>query len=162
MAITLKKKPEIDLYGTRWLHLKLDEQGHLSPCDVEAEADLSLLVGSTGDPLFQSHHAMINRHMQAIDAQAGVGTSQFSPLTLADVQFDNIDNLLIGLVARHIIKDWKGVQDEAAPGVPADYTPERGQALMRQHPDAYWLALKTGTDIAVRADLRTQETVGKS
>lgn len=33
---------------------------------------------------------------------------------------------------------------------------------MRQHPDAYWLALKTGTDIAVRADLRTQETVGKS
>ena len=34
MAITLKKKPEIDLYGTRWLHLKLDEQGHLSPCDV--------------------------------------------------------------------------------------------------------------------------------
>ncbi|WP_446934221.1 hypothetical protein [Pseudomonas aeruginosa] len=81
MAITLKKKPEIDLYGTRWLHLKLDEQGHLSPCDVEAEADLSLLVGSTGDPLFQSHHAMINRHMQAIDAQAGVGTSQFSPLT---------------------------------------------------------------------------------
>ncbi|HHT4399906.1 TPA: hypothetical protein ACTY0H_006719, partial [Pseudomonas aeruginosa] len=85
MAITLKKKPEIDLYGTRWLHLKLDEQGHLSPCDVEAGADLSLLVGSTGDPLFQSHHAMINRHMQAIDAQAGVGTSQFSPLTLADV-----------------------------------------------------------------------------
>ncbi|MGA4816952.1 hypothetical protein ACPA9J_27660 [Pseudomonas aeruginosa] len=79
MAITLKKKPEIDLYGTRWLHLKLDEQGHLSPCDVEAEADLSLLVGSTGDPLFQSHHAMINRHMQAIDAQAGVGTSQFQP-----------------------------------------------------------------------------------
>ncbi|MFF6500392.1 hypothetical protein ACET33_18740 [Pseudomonas aeruginosa] len=38
MAITLKKKPEIDLYGTRWLHLKLDEQGHLSPCDVEAGA----------------------------------------------------------------------------------------------------------------------------
>lgn len=163
MAITLKKKPELDLNGTRWVHFKLDEDGeHLLPVDLEEGADLSLLVGSTASPLFKSHHALINRHMASIDAQARVGTREFDPIALEEVKFDSMDDMLIGLVAKHLIRDWKGVQEEEEKGIPAPYTPERGVVLLRQYPELYWLSLKTGTDIALRAEARAEETSGKS
>lgn len=163
MAITLKKKPELDLDGTRWVHFKLDDSGeHLLPNQSEEGADLSLLVGSTANPLFRSHHALIQRHMSAIDAQARVGTKEFSPLALDPLKFDSMDDMLVGLVSKHLVKDWKGVQEEAEKGVPAPYTQERGQVLLRQYPELYWFVLQTGADIAHRIKEKTQETVGKS
>lgn len=162
MAITLKKKPELDLHGTRWVHFKLDEEGgHLLPIDIEEGSDLSLLVGSTANPLFKSHHALINRHMTSIDAQARVGTREFDPIALEEVKFDSMDDMLKGLVAKHLIQDWKGVQEEEDPGVPAPYTAERGITLLGQYPELYWFSLKTGTDIALRAEARAEETSGK-
>lgn len=163
MAITLKKKPELDLNGTRWVHFKLDEDGeHLLPVDLEEGSDLSLLVGSTANPLFRSHHALIQRHMASIDAQTRVGSRDFDPAVLEPVKFDSMDEMLIGLVAKNLIQGWKGVQEEEEKGVPAEYTPERGRVLLGQYPELYWFALKVGTDIATRAAERTQETVGKS
>ncbi len=163
MAITLKKKPELDLNGTRWVHFKLDEEGeHLVPSEMEEGSDLSLLVGSTAAPLFRSHHALIQRHMASIDAQARVGTRDFNPVVLEPVKFDSMDDMLVGLVAKHLIQDWKGVQEEAEKGVPAEYTPERGRILLGQYPELYWLSLKIGTDIALRAEARAEETSGKS
>lgn len=163
MAITLKKKPELDLHGTRWVHFKLDEEGsHLLPIDMEEGSDLSLLVGSTANPLFKSHHALINRHMTSIDAQARVGTREFDPIALEEVKFDSMDDMLKGLVAKHLIQDWRGVQEEEEPGVPAPYNAERGISLLGQYPELYWFSLKTGTDIALRAEARAEETSGKS
>ncbi|MCY1559995.1 hypothetical protein D9M68_970840 [compost metagenome] len=54
------------------------------------------------------------------------------------------------------------MQEEAEKGVPAPYTQERGQVLLRQYPELYWFVLQTGADIAHRIKEKTQETVGKS
>jgi hypothetical protein len=161
--ITLKKKPELDLDGTRWVHFKLEKGSkHLKQVAVEEGADLSLLVGSTASPLFTSHHALIQRHMDRIDRQAQVGTKAFDPLALGSVVFDSIDDMLIRLVCSQLIQDWKGVQEEAEPGVPAEYTAARGEVLLNEYPELYWIALRTGTDVANRAEAQVKETAGKS
>lgn len=163
MAITLKKKPELDLHGTRWVHFKLDkETGRLAPHPVEEEADLSLLVASIMNPLYQSHLALIQRHIARIDMAAGVGTREFDPAALGEVAYDEQGRLLVVLASEQLIKDWKGVQEEEEPGVPAEYTPVRCQVLLNEYPELYLFAIQTGNDIAARIELRAQETVGKS
>lgn len=163
MAITLKKKPELDLHGTRWVHFKLDPvSGRLAPHPVEEDADLSLLVASIMNPLYQSHLALIQRHIARIDMAAGVGTRDFDPAALGEVAYDEQGRLLVVLATEQLIKDWKGVQEAEEPGVPAEYTPGRCKVLLDDHPELYLFAIQTGNDIAARIELRTQETVGKS
>ena len=65
------------------------------------------------------------------------------------------------LVAHHLIKDWQGVDVAERPGEPAPYTPELGKALIEQMPSVYFLALRTGVDIANRVEERIKESVGK-
>lgn len=163
MAITLKKKPELDLHGTRWVHFKLDkETGRLAPHAVEEGADLSLLVASIMNPLYQSHLALIQRHIARIDQDAGVGTQQFDPAALGEVAYDEQGRLLVALATEQLIKDWKGVQEAEEPGIPAEYTPARCKVLLDDHPELYLFAIQTGNDIAIRVKQRTEETVGKS
>jgi hypothetical protein len=163
MAITLKKKPELDLHGTRWVHFKLaKEGGRLAPHAVEEGSDLSLLVASIMNPLYQSHLALIQRHIARIDMAAGVGTREFDPAALGEVAYDEQGRLLVVLATEQLIKDWKGVQEAEEPGVPAEYTPARCKVLLDDHPELYLYAIQAGNDIAARIEQRAQETAGKS
>lgn len=146
MGITIAKKPELDIDGTRW---------------VEIAPGAKILVGSTAAPLYKSHYALIQRHLASIDMQTRVGTVEFSIAAAAPVVFEQEDEMLIDLVAKHLIKDWEGIDEADSPGVPAPYTPELCKALIRQLPKVYFLAIQTGSDIARRIEEKAQATAEK-
>lgn len=146
MAFTIAKKPELDINGQRW---------------VEFAPGAEILVGSIASPLYKSHQALINRHLALINQQAGVGTAEFSLGAIPDVELETDDDLFIELAAKHLIKDWKGVDVEEKPGEPADYTPELCIQLIKQMNSVYFLALRTATDIARRVEANAQATAEK-
>lgn len=146
MGITIAKKPELDLNGQRW---------------VEFAPGAEILVGSIASPIYKSHQALINRHLALINQQARVGTSDFSLSDIPDVELETDDDLFIELAAKHLIKDWKGVDVEERPGEPAPYTPELCIQLIKQMNSVYFLALRTGTDIARRVEEKAAATVEK-
>lgn len=144
--LTIAKKPELDIDGTRW---------------VEIAPGAKILVGSTAAPLYKSNYALIQRHLQSIDAQARVGTQQFTGESIGAVAFEDESELLIELVAKHLIKDWEGVDEIEKPGVPAPYSPGLCKQLIYQMPSVYFTAIQTGRDIAMRAAEQAQVTAGK-
>ncbi|KWW18803.1 hypothetical protein CMV24_29015 [Pseudomonas plecoglossicida] len=146
MGITIAKKPELDLNGQRW---------------VEFAPGAEILVGSIASPIYKSHQALINRHLALINQQARVGTAEFSLADIPDVELETDDDLFIELAAKHLIKDWKGVDVEERPGEPAPYTPELCIQLIKQMNSVYFLALRTGTDIARRVEEKAAATVEK-
>lgn len=146
MAFTIAKKPELDINGQRW---------------VEFAPGAEILVGSIASPLYKSHQALINRHLTLINQQAGVGTAEFSLGAIPDVELETDDDLFIELAAKHLIKDWKGVDIEESPGEPAPYTPELCIQLIKQMNSVYFLALRTATDIARRVEANAQATAEK-
>lgn len=146
MSITIAKKPELDLNGERW---------------VEIAPGAQLLVGSMGSPLYLSHLAVLNRHAGAINSQYGVGTADFSIAKLPEYELENIDSLYFDLVATHLVKDWKGIDVEDAPGVPAKYSPALCTALFKQMDSAYFAVLKAATDIAKRVERQAADTAEK-
>jgi len=146
MGITIAKKPELDLNGQRW---------------VEFAPGAEILVGSIASPIYKSHQALINRHLALINQQARVGTAEFSLADIPDVELETDDDLFIELAAKHLIKDWKGVDVEERPGEPAPYTPELCIQLLKQMNSVYFLALRTGTDIARRVEEKAAATVEK-
>lgn len=146
MAFTIAKKPELDINGQRW---------------VEFAPGAEILVGSTASPLYKSHQALINRHLALINQQAGVGTAEFSLGAIPDVELETDDDLFIELAAKHLIKDWKGVDVEEKPGEPATYTPELCIQLIKQMNSVYFLALRTANDIARRVEGNAQATAEK-
>ncbi|CAH0649168.1 MULTISPECIES: hypothetical protein [unclassified Pseudomonas] len=146
MGITIAKKPELDLNGQRW---------------VEFAPGAEILVGSIASPIYKSHQALINRHLALINQQARVGTSEFSLSDIPDVELETDDDLFIELAAKHLIKDWKGVDVEERPGEPVPYTPELCIQLIKQMNSVYFLALRTGTDIARRVEEKAAATVEK-
>lgn len=146
MAFTIAKKPELDINGQRW---------------VEFAPGAEILVGSIASPLYKSHQALINRHLALINQQAGVGTAEFSLGAIPDVELETDDDLFIELAAKHLIKDWKGVDVEEKPGEPAAYTPELCIQLIKQMNSVYFLALRTATDIARRVEANAQATAEK-
>ncbi len=146
MAFTIAKKPELDVNGERW---------------VEFAPGAEILVGSIANPLYKSHQALINRHLAAINQQAGIGTAEFSLGAIPDVELETDDDLFVELAAKHLIRDWKGVDVEEKPGEPAPYTPELCVALINQMPGVYFLALRTATDIARRIEEKAQATAEK-
>lgn len=145
MGITIKK-PELDLNGERW---------------VEFAKGAKILVASFGNSAFKSHKALVQRHLDAIDAQTKAGTASFSLAPVADIEFESGDDLFYELAARYLIKDWEGVDVAEKPGIPAKYTPELCIQLMQMMPDVYWLAIRTGLDILTRAEERAAETAKK-
>jgi len=146
MGITIAKRPELDLNGQRW---------------VEFAPGAEILVGSIASPIYKSHQALINRHLALINQQARVGTAEFSLADIPDVELETDDDLFIELAAKHLIKDWKGVDVEERPGEPAPYTPELCIQLLKQMNSVYFLALRTGTDIARRVEEKAAATVEK-
>lgn len=146
MGITIAKKPELDLNGQRW---------------VEFAPGAEILVGSIASPIYKSHQTLINRHLALINQQARVGTAEFNLSEIPDVELETDDDLFIELAAKHLIKDWKGVDVEERPGEPAPYTPELCIQLIKQMNSVYFLALRTGTDIARRVKEKAAATVEK-
>lgn len=146
MAFTIAKKPELDVNGQRW---------------VEFAPGAKILVGSIANPIYKSHQALIRRHLATINQQAGVGTEGFSVALMPPVEFETDDDLFIDLAARHLIKDWEGVDVEEQPGVPVPYTPELGKALINQQSSVYFLALQTALDIARRVEEKAADTAEK-
>lgn len=146
MGITIAKKPELDINGQRW---------------VEFAPGAEILVSSIANPIYRSHQALVNRHLAAINQQAGIGTADFSIGAIPDVQLETDDELFVELAAKHLIKDWKGVDVEEKPGEPAPYSPELCVALINQMPSMYFLALRTATDIARRVEEKAKATAEK-
>lgn len=146
MAFTIAKKPELDINGQRW---------------VEFAPGAEILVGSIANPLYKSHQALINRHLSAINQQARVGTADFSLDAIPDVGLETDDDLFIELAAKHLIKDWKGVDVEEKPGEAAPYSPELCVELIKQMSSVYFLALRTGADIARRIEEKATTTAEK-
>ncbi len=146
MGLTINKKPELDINGSRW---------------VEISEGAKILVGSIANPMYKSHQALVKRHLAAIDLQTRVGTKSFSLADIPNAEFEGDDDLFIDLAARHLILDWEGVDVVENPGVPAKYTPELCIQLIRQMPSVYFTAVQTGLDVAVRAEEKAKETAGK-
>lgn len=146
MGITIAKKPELDISGERW---------------VEFAPGAEILVGSIANPLYKSHQSLINRHLTAINQQARVGTAEFSLSGIPNVELETDDDLFVELAAKHLIKDWKGVDVEEKPGEPAPYSAELCIALINQMPSVYFLALRTATDIARRVEEKAAATAEK-
>ncbi|MEG0968958.1 MAG: hypothetical protein RSG92_26675 [Pseudomonas sp.] len=147
MAFTIAKKPELDINGTRW---------------VEFAPGAKILVGSIASPIYKSHQSLIKRHLAAIDQQSKVGTAAFNVADIPQEQIEIDDDLYTDLAARHLIKDWEGVDVADQPGVPASYSPELCKQLIEQMPSVYFLAVRTGLDIARRIEEKTQATAEKS
>lgn len=137
--------PRIDLNGERWF----------SPME-----GLNLLVASSESPQFRSRNALVRRHIDKLDASYQVGTSDFELARVGDI--DSVDDLLIDNCARFLLKGWEGV-GELVEGkeVAIDYTPERGAAMLKQHPELYWQILAEAANIAQGKEQQKQETVKK-
>ncbi len=102
----------------------------------------------------------MRRHIDKMDAGYKVGTKEFNLASVGDI--DSVDDLLIDNVARFLLKGWEGVgQLVDGTEVALDYTPELGTAMLKQHPELYWLILAEGASIAQGKEQQTQETVKK-
>lgn len=146
MAFTIGKKPELDVNGTRW---------------VEFSPGAKILVASIANPIYKSHQALIKRHLADIDRQAKVGTAGFNVQDIPQEEIEIDDDLYMDLAARHLIREWEGVDVEDSPGVPAPYSPELCKRLFQQMPSVYFLAVQTGLDIARRTEEKAQATAEK-
>lgn len=138
--------PRIDVDSERW---------------IEPIEGLRLKVASIENHQFRSRNALVRRHIDKLDAHFKVGTTEFDPASVGDI--DAIDDLLIDTAARFLIREWEGV-GEMVDGKerPIDYTPEHGVALLKQHPELYWHVLASGSEIATGKAEQVKETVGKS
>ncbi|UKL14886.1 putative tail assembly chaperone [Erwinia phage Gungnir39] len=160
------KNPRADIGAERWFYpypRPVAEKGKkLKKASEEMESlyNLSFLVRSSENTQFRSRNAVIQRHIQKLDAAAKVGTKEFS--LAADVDIDNPDDLLIENVARFILVDWAGVgQVVDGEEVPTEYTPEKGIEMLKQYPQFYWSILGEAADIAQGKEQQKEQTVAK-
>lgn len=154
--------PKIDLNGERWFFPYKKPAGSKKKFTPEDEAlfKLRLLVASSENPQYRSRNALVRRHIDKMDASYQVGTDAFDLASVGDI--DSVDDLLIDNVARFLLKGWEGVgQLVDGSEVALDYTPEVGIAMLKQHPELYWLILAEAAKIAQGKEQQTQETVKK-
>ena len=154
--------PNIDLNGERWFFPYKKPAGSKKKFTPEDEAlfKLRLLVASSENPQYRSRNALVRRHIDKMDASYQVGTDAFDLASVGDI--DSVDDLLIDNVARFLLKGWEGVgQLVDGSEVALDYTPEVGIAMLKQHPELYWLILAEAAKIAQGKEQQTQETVKK-
>lgn len=138
--------PRMDTCGERW---------------IEPRKGLKLKVASIENHQFRSRNALVRRHIEKLDAHYKVGTTEFNPADVGDI--DAIDDLLIDTAARFLLLDWEGVGEIVDGKEKAiDYTPENGIALLKQHPELYWVVLTTGAEIATNKETQVKKTLGKS
>lgn len=153
---------QIDLNGERWFYPYKKPAGSKKKFTPEDEAlfKLRLLVASSENPQYRSRNALVRRHIDKMDAGYKVGTTEFDLASVGDI--DSVDDLLIDNVARYLLKGWEGV-GELVDGkeVAIDYTPERGAAMLKQHPELYWQIMAEAASIAQGKEQQTQETVKK-
>lgn len=154
--------PKIDLNGERWFNpyqKAEDGKKEFSP-EEESLFKLRLLVASSENSQYRSRNALVRRHIDKMDAGYKVGTKEFNLASVGDI--DSVDDLLIDNVARFLLKGWEGVgQLVNGIEVALDYTPELGAAMLKQHPELYWLILAEAANIAQGKEQQTQETVKK-
>lgn len=141
------KTPKFDANSERW---------------IEPMEGLKLKVGSISNPAFRSHNAIVRRHIDKLDARFRVGTADFNPAEIDVTEMS--DDLLIDSVAKHLLLGWEGVgeADEKGKEQAIAYSPDKGKALLLQHPELYWSVLGTASDIAAGKEEQKKETVGKS
>ncbi|EKL1159759.1 hypothetical protein Q6294_20465 [Klebsiella pneumoniae] len=154
--------PKIDLNGERWFFpYKMPEDSERQfSAEEESLFKLRLLVASSENPQYRSRNALVRRHIDKMDAGYKVGTKEFNLASVGDI--DSVDDLLIDNVARFLLKGWEGVgQLVDGSEVALDYTPEVGIAMLKQHPELYWLILAEAAKIAQGKEQQTQETVKK-
>lgn len=125
---------------------------------LDIDDDTSILVLSAALPEFQARLGYLNRHTDEIGSKAGLGTDTFDPESPA-LTFDRSMELQ-KLIARHLVKSWKGVKDEK--GRDAKATPENVVALFEAHPYVATMVWQKSSQIAVRLEKQREETVGKS
>lgn len=153
---------QIDLNGERWFFPYKKPAGSKKKFTPEDEAlfKLRLLVASSENSQYRSRNALVRRHIDKMDAGYKVGTKEFNLASVGDI--DSVDDLLIDNVARFLLKGWEGVgQLVDGTEVALDYTPEFGAAMLKQHPELYWLILAEAANIAQGKEQQTQETVKK-
>ncbi|MDL4446660.1 MULTISPECIES: hypothetical protein [Klebsiella] len=154
--------PKIDLNSERWFYpykKPEDSKKEFSP-EEESLFKLRLLVASSENSQYRSRNALVRRHIDKMDAGYKVGTKEFNLASVGDI--DSVDDLLIDNVARFLLKGWEGVgQLVDGTEVALDYTPELGTAMLKQHPELYWLILAEAANIAQGKEQQTQETVKK-
>ncbi|HCD6486930.1 TPA: hypothetical protein NDV54_004920 [Klebsiella pneumoniae] len=154
--------PKIDLNGERWFfpYKKPEDSERQFSAEEESLFKLRLLVASSENPQYRSRNALVRRHIDKMDAGYKVGTKEFNLASVGDI--DSVDDLLIDNVARFLLKGWEGV-GQLVDGVEVaiDYTPEVGIAMLKQHPELYWLILAEAASIAQGKEQQTQETVKK-
>ncbi|EQC1035877.1 hypothetical protein ACY2G5_004338 [Klebsiella pneumoniae] len=154
--------PKIDLNGERWFspYQKAENSNEEYTPEEESLFKLRLLVASSENPQYRSRNALVRRHIDKMDAGYKVGTKEFNLSRVGDI--DSVDDLLIDNVARFLLKGWEGV-GQLVDGVEVaiDYTPEVGIAMLKQHPELYWLILAEAAKIAQGKEQQTQETVKK-
>ena len=154
--------PKIDLNGERWFspYKKPEDSERKFSAEEESLFKLRLLVVSSENPQYRSRNALVRRHIDKMDAGYKVGTKEFNLSRVGDI--DSVDDLLIDNVARFLLKGWEGV-GQLVDGVEVaiDYTPEVGSAMLKQHPELYWLILAEAAKIAQGKEQQTQETVKK-
>lgn len=154
--------PKIDLNGERWFspYQKPENSNEEYTPEEESLFKLRLLVASSENPQYRSRNALVRRHIDKMDAGYKVGTKEFNLASVGDI--DSVDDLLIDNVARFLLKGWEGV-GQLVDGVEVaiDYTPEVGIAMLKQHPELYWLILAEAASIAQGKEQQTQETVKK-
>ncbi|HDZ1623117.1 TPA: hypothetical protein RRX07_003686 [Klebsiella pneumoniae] len=154
--------PKIDLNGERWFspYQKPENSQEEYTPEEESLFKLRLLVASSENPQYRSRNALVRRHIDKMDAGYKVGTKEFNLARVVDI--DSVDDLLIDNVARFLLKGWEGV-GQLVDGVEVaiDYTPEVGIAMLKQHPELYWLILAEAAKIAQGKEQQTQETVKK-
>ncbi|HCD3188205.1 TPA: hypothetical protein NBM92_002509 [Klebsiella oxytoca] len=154
--------PKIDLNGERWFspYKKPEDSERQFSAEEESLFKLRLLVASSENPQYRSRNALVRRHIDKMDAGYKVGTKEFNLASVGDI--DSVDDLLIDNVARFLLKGWEGVgQLVDGTEVALDYTPELGAAMLKQHPELYWLILAEAANIAQGKEQQTQETVKK-
>lgn len=154
--------PKIDLNGERWFspYQKPENSQEEYTPEEESLFKLRLLVASSENPQYRSRNALVRRHIDKMDAGYKVGTKEFNLASVGDI--DSVDDLLIDNVARFLLKGWEGVgQLVDGSEVALDYTPELGIAMLKQHPELYWLILAEAAKIAQGKEQQTQETVKK-
>ncbi|MDL5430542.1 hypothetical protein QSI23_07935 [Klebsiella michiganensis] len=154
--------PKIDLNGERWFfpYKKPEDSKKKFTPEEESLFKLRLLVASSESPEYRSRNALVRRHIDKMDAGYQVGTKDFNLASVGEI--DSVDDLLIDNVARYLLKGWEGV-GELVDGkeVAIDYTPERGAAMLKQHPELYWQIMAEAASIAQGKEQQTQETVKK-
>lgn len=154
--------PKIDLNGERWFYpyQKAEDSQKEYTQEEESLFKLRLLVASSENPQYRSRNALVRRHIDKMDAGYKVGTKEFNLAGVGDI--DSVDDLLIDNVARFLLKGWEGV-GQLVDGIEValDYTTELGVAMLKQHPELYWLILAEAANIAQGKEQQTQETVKK-